>query len=224
VRVSAHFDSQAQRILFLVSDTGIGIAPADQAFIFEEFSQVEGHLQKHAKGTGLGLSLSKQLAELLGGEVWVESELGKGSKFYLSIPTSATQSKSRVRTADKAKRHRVLVIDDDETFRYVLRQLLGDQRYEVFEANDGEQGLNRIRELHPDVVLLDLQMPRVDGFAVMQAIRNDPHTRELPVIVFTSMRVTDELEQQLPSGTPIVPKDAVSRDHVSKVLEQSLRP
>ncbi len=223
VRVSAHFDSRAKQILFLVSDTGIGIAPADQARIFEEFSQVDGHLQKAGKGTGLGLPLSKQLAHLLGGEIWVESEPGKGSKFFLSIPAKFAHSESSLRAPETNRRRRVLVIDDDETFRYVLRQIVGDQlRHEVFEANDGEQGLNRIRELHPDVVFLDLQMPKVDGFAVLEAVRNDPRTRELPVIVFTSLRLTDDLEDQLPKGTPIVAKDSVSREKVNNVLKQAL--
>jgi CheY-like chemotaxis protein/anti-sigma regulatory factor (Ser/Thr protein kinase) len=223
VRVSAHFDSQAGRVLFLVSDTGIGISPSDQSRIFEEFSQVDGHLQKSTKGTGLGLPLSKQLAELLGGEIWVESEVGKGSKFFLSLPAKFIQSQANVRAPQKNPRRRVLVIDDDETFRYVLRQIVGEQlRHEVFEANDGEQGLNRIRELHPDVVFLDLQMPKIDGFAVLQAVRNDPRTRELPVIVFTSMRLTGDLEDQLPKGTQIVAKDAVSREQVHKALNQAL--
>ncbi|HEU4600438.1 MAG TPA: ATP-binding protein, partial [Steroidobacteraceae bacterium] len=223
VRVSAHFDSRAKQILFLVSDTGIGIAPPDQARIFEEFSQVDGHLQKAGKGTGLGLPLSKQLAHLLGGEIWVESEPGKGSKFFLSIPAKFARSELALRAPETNRRRRVLVIDDDETFRYVLRQIVGDQlRHEVFEANDGEQGLNRIRELHPDVVFLDLQMPKVDGFAVLEAVRNDPRTRELPVIVFTSMRLTDDIEEQLPKGTPIVAKDSVSREQVHKVLKQAL--
>jgi signal transduction histidine kinase len=225
VRVSAHFDSHARQVLFLVSDTGVGIAPANQAFIFEEFSQVEGHLQKHAKGTGLGLPLAKQLAGLLGGDVWVESELGKGSTFFLRVPVSVASKPTRTSQGALANtmRCRVLVIDDDETFRYVLRRIVSDQLgYEVFEANDGEQGLNRIRELHPDVVFLDLQMPRIDGFAVLQTLRGDSQTRELPVIVFTSMRLTDELAERLPEGTPIVSKEAVSRERVSELMEQVL--
>jgi signal transduction histidine kinase/CheY-like chemotaxis protein len=225
VRVSAHFDSHARQVLFLVSDTGVGIAPANQAFIFEEFSQVEGHLQKHGKGTGLGLPLAKQLAGLLGGDVWVESELGRGSRFFLRVPVSVASTPTRTQQGAlvDTMRRRVLVIDDDETFRYVLRRIVSDQLgYEVFEANDGEHGLNRIRELHPDIVFLDLQMPRVDGFAVLQTLRGDSQTRELPVIVFTSMRLTDELAERLPEGTPIVSKDAVSRERVSELVEQVL--
>ncbi len=224
VRVSAHHDSSSSRIVFMVSDTGIGIAPEDQERIFEEFSQVDGHLQRSAKGTGLGLPLSRQLATLLGGEIWLESEVGVGSRFFLSIPAQFAGEVAKPSKLEAALHGlRVLVIDDDETFRYVLRQIVSDQlRHQVFEAHDGEEGLRRIQELKPQVVLLDLQMPRLDGFGVLSALRADPDTRELPVIVFTSMNLDSEVTSRLPPGTTIAQKDAISRDQVALLFQQVL--
>src|SRR5690606_13536065 len=130
VRVSARYDAQRRRMTFVVTDTGIGIAPENRERIFEEFSQVEGALQKRSAGTGLGLSVSRRLAELLGGEVWLDSELGRGSQFYLTVPVVyAGLSQAQTAALEPSQRRtRVLVIDDDETFRYVLRQFLSESR------------------------------------------------------------------------------------------------
>ena len=215
VRVSAHHDSHASSITFLVQDTGIGIAPADQERIFEEFSQVAGPLQVKASGTGLGLPLSRQLAKLLGGELWVESEPGQGSRFFLTVPVV-----SRVVSTVAARSRRVLVVDDDESFRYVLRQIITEHlHYEVIEACDGADGLRAVREQTPDVIVLDLQMPKLDGFAVLQDLRSDPVTRCVPVIVSTSLHVDAALSARLPPGAALLPKDRVSRDQVMALLQ-----
>ena len=220
VHVSAHYDSREARITFAVADTGIGIAAADQERIFEEFTQIDGELQKAAKGTGLGLPLTRKLAELLKGEVWVESELGRGSTFYLTIPIelSARPLAGAAATAEP-RRKKVLLIDDDETFRYVLHQIVRhDGRYDIIEAVDGEQGLRSIQDQSPDVVVLDLQMPRIDGFAVLEKIRNDPATRALPVIISTSLQLDDEAMMRLPAHTPILSKQMLSREQVLSML------
>src|SRR5690606_2607596 len=186
VRVSARYDAQRRRMTFVVTDTGIGIAPENRERIFEEFSQVEGALQKRSAGTGLGLSVSRRLAELLGGEVWLDSELGRGSQFYLTVPVVyAGLSQAQTAALEPSQRRtRVLVIDDDETFRYVLRQFLSESReYEMIEAGDGREGLRRIYEDEPEVVILDLQMPNTDGFEVLQRLSEDPSTAHQRLIV-----------------------------------------
>jgi signal transduction histidine kinase len=214
VRISAHHDSHASSITFLVEDTGIGIASEHHERIFEEFSQVAGRLQAKGSGTGLGLPLSRQLAKLLGGELWVESELGQGSRFFLTVPLVA-------RVPNPATRpRRVLIVDDDESFRYVLRQIITDQlRYEVIEACDGAGGLQAVRQHSPDVIVLDLQMPELDGFAVLRELRSDPAMRSLPIIVSTSMQVDAALSARLPPGTALLPKDSISREQVTALLQ-----
>jgi signal transduction histidine kinase len=220
VRVSAHYEPSTNRLTLLVQDTGIGIAAADQERIFEEFSQVEGHLQVKGSGTGLGLPLSRQLAKLLGGELWVQSELGKGSRFFLAVPLIAAVA----RTAGGSARQRILIVDDDEAFRYVLRQILADQaHYEVIEARDGAEGLQAIHQHAPDVVVLDLQMPKVDGFEVLRQLQSDPATRALPVIVCTSMRVDAALAARLPAAAALLRKDSVSREQITTLLQHVSR-
>jgi signal transduction histidine kinase len=220
VHVSAHYDSREARITFAVADTGIGIAPEDQERIFEEFTQIDGELQKAAKGTGLGLPLTRKLAELMKGEVWVESEVGRGSTFYLTIPVElpGRPVAGAVAAADPTRK-KVLLIDDDETFRYVLRQIVHhDGRYDIIEAVDGEQGLRSIEDQSPDVVVLDLQMPRLDGFAVLEKIRSNAATRALPVIISTSLQLDDETMMRLPAHTPILSKQMLSREQVLSML------
>lgn len=214
VHVSAHHDSRSGKITFAVSDTGIGIAPADHERIFEEFSQIDGRLQKAAKGTGLGLPLSRKLAGLLGGELWCQSEPGKGSTFYLSAPVTLPGAN----TGD-GRRKRILVIDDDETFRYVLRQILTEgDAYEFSEATDGVKGLDSIRESRPDLVILDLQMPAKDGFAVIRELSADPATANQPLIVCTSLHLGLDTLNQLPAGVPILQKHTISRDKIRSLL------
>jgi signal transduction histidine kinase/CheY-like chemotaxis protein len=221
VRVTARFDDARGRVDLSVRDTGIGIAPADCERIFDEFSQVETRIQKRVKGTGLGLPLSRSLAGLLGGELTVESVLGQGSIFTLSIPPERGDP-ARARRGADANRKRVLLIDDDETFRYVMRQIVsGEPRYEFIEANDGDVGLKAAREQNPDVIILDLQMPTVDGFTVLQELIADSRTSVTPVIVSTSMNVSAELKARLPAGTRVISKNTISRENVSLFLRDA---
>ncbi|WP_298107289.1 ATP-binding protein [Bradyrhizobium sp.] len=221
VRVSATFDAERERINLSVRDTGIGIAPQDHARIFEEFSQVDTRLQRRVKGTGLGLPLSRSLAELLGGELTLESVPGQGSVFTLSIPPERGDP-SRAQRPSNSGRKRVLLIDDDETFRYVMRQIIGNEpRYEYIEAVDGDVGLKAAREQKPDVIILDLQMPTMDGFTVLQELNADSRTSVTPVIVSTSLNVNAELKARLPAGTRVISKNTISRDNVSLFLRDA---
>jgi signal transduction histidine kinase len=220
VHVSAHHDSRARTVTFAVADTGIGIDPKDQERIFEEFSQVAGRLQKAGKGTGLGLPLSRKLAELLGGELWVESEPGRGSTFFLSIPIElpGLAPSTDARNGNKC----VLVIDDDETFRYVLRQFLAERPgFAFMQASDGEKGLAAIREHHPDLVILDLQMPRLSGFDVLRELQASEATRSQRVVVCTSLHLDKELAAQLPAHVPVLAKHEISRETIRAVLDNA---
>ena len=221
VRVSASFDAENERVKLSVRDTGIGIAPQDQARIFEEFSQVETKIQKRFKGTGLGLPLSRSLAELLGGELTMDSVPGQGSVFTLSIPPERGDPSRAQRSTDGARK-RVLLIDDDETFRYVMRQIISNEpRYEFIEAVDGDVGLTAAREQKPDVIILDLQMPTMDGFTVLQELLADSRTSVTPIIVSTSMNINAELKARLPAGTRVISKNTISRENVSLFLRDA---
>src|SRR5262249_38422770 len=136
VRVTARYRAEEGLAVFSVRDTGIGIAAEDQARIFEEFAQVDTKLQRKVKGTGLGLPLSRSLAELIGGAIRVESVVGQGSVFTLTIPALFGDAARIGLPAGDLSRKRVLVIDDDETFRYVFKHIISHEpRYEVIEAS-----------------------------------------------------------------------------------------
>jgi signal transduction histidine kinase/CheY-like chemotaxis protein len=220
VRVRAHHEAESNLAVFSVRDTGIGISPEDQKRIFEEFSQVETKLQKKTKGTGLGLPLSRSLAELLGGTIRVESVPGQGSVFTLAIPAKLGGAAA---PAPELSKKRVLIIDDDDTFRYILRQIIsGEPRYEVLEAGDGTDGLRQAKTERPDVIILDLQMPNVDGFTVLQELNADQRTSVIPVVVSTSLAVNAELKARLPVGTRLISKNLISRENVSLFLRDAV--
>jgi signal transduction histidine kinase len=222
VRASARHDRESGIAIFTVRDTGIGIAPEYHERIFEEFSQIDTHLQKKVKGTGLGLPLSRSLAELIGGTLRVESVVGQGSVFILNIPVVFGQAGEADSATADLPRKRILVIDDDETFRYVIKQIIRNEpRYEVAEASDGADGLRQARDEPPDVIVLDLQMPNVDGFTVLQELNADRRTSIIPVIVSTSLEVDAELKARLPVGTRVISKNLISRENVSLFLRDA---
>jgi signal transduction histidine kinase/CheY-like chemotaxis protein len=224
VRVTARLSGDESRVVFAVRDTGIGIAPEHHERIFEEFSQVDTRLQKRVKGTGLGLPLSRSLARLLGGDLTVDSHYGQGSVFSLTIPASLGEPdrEALVPHADGGKR--VLLIDDDETFRYVLRQIVGNEpRYEFMEAGGGEEGLRLAREKQPDVIILDLHMPAVDGFTVLQQLAADGRTRVIPIVVSTSLTIDSALRARLPEHVRLISKNAISRESVSAFLRDAVQ-
>jgi CheY-like chemotaxis protein len=221
VRVRARYESDNELAIFTVRDTGIGIAQQDVARIFEEFSQVDTKLHKKAKGTGLGLPLSRSLAELIGGVIRVESFVGQGSVFSLVIPVKFAGSATAPVSTVLSKK-RILIIDDDDTFRYILRQIISSEPlYEVLEASDGSVGLSRAREDHPDLIVLDLQMPNLDGFTVLQSLNADSRTSIIPVVVSTSLEVNAELRARLPVGTRVIAKNMISRENVSLFLRDA---
>ena len=215
VRVSAHDDAAHGRIVFVVDDSGIGIAPEATRSIFEEFTQIDGALQRG--GTGLGLPLSRRLALLMGGDVTVKSVLGVGSTFELFLPVRFGSAETPAAAlADGA--HQLLVVDDEEAFRYVIRHIAQDAGFQVLEAHDGEAGLQMALQHRPKLLVLDLQMPRMNGFAMLDALMRS-EARDTPVIVCTSVALTLDQKRALAAAHAIVPKHDVSRDGLTALLQ-----
>src|SRR5262249_38398322 len=157
---------------------------------FEEFTQVENPLQRHAKGTGLGLPLCRSLTRLLGGDVAVESELGVGSTFSVTIPVRFSEGGKKPAHPAKGERletprseSRLLLIDDEESARYLIKKMLGRSPWLVDEAAGGAEGISKARESRPNLILLDLKMPGLSGFETLSRLKSDPLTSETPVVV-----------------------------------------
>jgi signal transduction histidine kinase/CheY-like chemotaxis protein len=346
VRVSARLDADGEAVVFSVADTGIGIAPEDQERIFEEYVQLETGLQQRFKGTGLGLALSRRLAELLGGSLSVESELGVGSTFTAVIPLVYAESAAEpsvvitppqpdptrfpvlvveddprdmalyekylqgsgfqvipaqtVKEAryvlkqfrpmavvldillpeedgwafliemrrDEATRdipvlvvtivddqhdkgmmlgaddycvkpierqwlldelkaldpvEKILIIDDEEADRYTFKKLLAGTRYTVIEAASGQEGLRRAHEEGPQVIFLDLVMPEMSGFEVLDQLKSDPATRDIPVIIYTGRHLEEEERSRLMAGAlTILSKGTTTRKEVMVQIRQAL--
>ena len=200
VRVSAAYEAGPDRVIFSVSDTGIGIAPENRERIFEEFAQIENPIQRRVKGTGLGLPLCKRLAELLGGSITVTSQLGVGSTFAVSIPRQYFADRPGVVPSRLASRPKLLVIDDEEISRYLLRRLLTGP-FDVLEASGGEEGLREARKKNPDLIFLDLAMPDLNGLEVMSRLKAEPATSSIPIVIITAQALEVEEEKRLAQGT-----------------------
>jgi signal transduction histidine kinase len=209
------------RVVFTVSDTGIGLAKADIPRIFEEFVQVRNALQARHKGSGLGLPLSRRLAGLLGGVIEVESEPGKGSTFVVDIPLVLPGADDAAASTPEGGRT-ILIIDDEEATRYVLRQSLRSEGlWNVFEAKDGVEGLQIAQSQMPDFIVLDLNMPDLDGFELFRTLKGDPATAHIPILVVTSMLLTPNVLSRLEGAVAVLPKSNLMRGSLATFVRRS---
>jgi DNA-binding response OmpR family regulator/two-component sensor histidine kinase len=171
-----------------VADSGIGISVEDQRRVFDRFYRADTPLVEGRGGTGLGLAISKELVELHGGRVWVESELGVGSTFTVILPTSAQQLSSSILEKLPAGAKKILVVDDERDILALLRYQLGIQHYQVITASSGEQAIAKAIEEQPDLITLDVLLPDRPGFSVLRELKARPETSHIPVIILSVVR------------------------------------
>ena len=186
-----------------VEDTGIGIPEGDRERIFESFQQ-GGRGASREEGTGLGLTLSRRIVELLGGRMWLESEVGVGSTFGFAIPSH----RARLETPDAAAvtgSTSIVVIEDDRPSLDLMTAYLSGAAITVLPARDGQSGLEAVRKGHPSAVLLDIRMPGIDGWEVLRALKEDPETAAIPVVVVS---IVDERSRGRRPRRRGVPREA----------------
>jgi signal transduction histidine kinase/DNA-binding response OmpR family regulator len=186
IAVSAHRAEGEVRVS--VSDTGVGIAAADQARIFDEFQQAKHVGLKAVEGTGLGLTLSKKFVELQGGRIWVESQLGRGSTFTFTIPVwesgpAIPAAIAALPGATQPAGPAILIVEDDERSIELLTLYLTADHFRVSVARDGEAGLELARQLRPAAIVLDLQLPRLDGWDLLVEAKTDPALMTIPIVI-----------------------------------------
>ena len=202
------------RYTIAVKDTGPGIAESDQAKIFEEFQQADSSTTKEKGGTGLGLAISKRIVEMHGGRLWVESTRRQRLDILVYSPDAR-------RTASGAHMtKRILVVEDQEDNRQILRDLLGSVGFEMVEAGDGAEALVQVAKQRPDLILMDIQLPVMDGYEATRRLKSDPATKSIPIIVVTSYALSgDEGKAKAAGCDAYVTKPYSPRQLLAKVKE-----
>ena len=228
VRVLDFLDNVV-RLRFEVRDTGIGISPIQQTSLFQPFQQAESGTTRRFGGTGLGLSICKRLIDLMGGTIGVDSQVGQGSTFWFEVPLTrvAQAPKLAAISAKPPQRTRlsgckVLIADDNKINVLVVRKMLESEGAQVFEAHDGQQALDYLREVGEgamDVVLMDMRMPVLDGQAATRQLREELGMTNLPVIAFTAGVLPEQRQEALLAGcNDFVPKPVAREELVAVIL------
>lgn len=215
------------RLRFEVSDTGIGVAAADLERIFEPFEQA-GDAYSRSGGTGLGLAISRQLVRLMGGDIHIESRVGAGSVFWFDLtlpvaePAPALPAQAGVVAGYEGATRRILVADDIEANRGMLVDLLRPLGFVVAEARDGEAALREAQAHRPDVVMMDLAMPVMDGLEATRRLRQDAATRDLPVIALSANASRSDHDAALAAGATSFLSKPFSREQLLDEIARCL--
>jgi signal transduction histidine kinase/DNA-binding response OmpR family regulator len=213
-------------MVFRVSDTGIGMTPEQLTRLFEVFSQADAATTRKYGGTGLGLALSRRLCRMMGGDVTVESEAGRGSTFTIRLPAVVAEAvEAPAAPAPAVERvtpgaGTVLVIDDEAVVRDLMQRFLVKEGFRVATAAGGEEGLRRARELRPDAITLDVMMPGLDGWAVLSALKADPDVADIPVVMLT---IVDDKNLGYALGAADYLTKPIDRERLASVLTQYRR-
>ncbi|MBL7208730.1 MAG: PAS domain S-box protein [Dehalococcoidia bacterium] len=192
INVSAKVtDSQVQ---VDVADTGTGISAQDRKKLFTRFFRVDSSTTRDIGGTGLGLTIAKSIVEMHGGKIWVESEIGKGSTFSFTLPAVASVESPRVHpdTLPGTGHKKILVVDDEPDVAQLVRVYLKKSGYEVIVSTSGREALDKARQERPDLITLDVLLPDMDGFTVLERLKAEPDTASIPVLVLTIVEDRDK--------------------------------
>jgi signal transduction histidine kinase/DNA-binding response OmpR family regulator len=223
---------------FKVSDTGIGMTPEQLGKLFQAFAQADATTTRKYGGTGLGLALTRRFCQLMGGDIAVTSELGKGSTFTMQLPAEAPaqaepaaaardasskaepawEERAGAATAPSPKdRSTILVVDDDPTVLELMQRHLSREGFHVLTAASGEEGLRLARQARPRVITLDVMMPGMDGWAVLTALKKDPELAEIPVLLCT---ILDDRSMGFALGASEFLTKPIDRNHLVAVLRK----
>lgn len=216
LRVSRNTDkSKKGNLWFEVTDTGIGISKTQQDKLFVPYSQVDSTATKPYGGTGLGLAISKKLIEMMGGEIWIESQEGSGTTVYLTleceelkvISTKTESQQTVIKKIDNQmtdlKKTRILLVDDSEVNRLLIKEYLKDTNHIITEAENGRIAVEKAKLEEYNIILMDMQMPIMDGYSATQEIRKwekQTNHAHIPIVAVTAYSMKDELERALAAG------------------------
>lgn len=209
--------------VFSVTDSGIGMTPEQLGKLFRAFTQADSATSRKYGGTGLGLTITRRFCQMLGGDVTVTSELGKGSTFTITLPekildpAEMAPAKSAEAAVEMHKDRTVLVIDDDPTIHDLIRRFLARDGFDVVTAHSGEEGIRKAREIRPIAITLDVMMPSMDGWAVLNALKADEELKDIPVIMVS---MVDDKNMGFALGASEYITKPVDRERLVSVLKR----
>jgi PAS domain S-box-containing protein len=207
------------RLQFCVADTGIGMTKEQQSKLFQSFSQADSSTTRRFGGTGLGLSISKKLVEMMGGSIHLDSEAGKGSRFYFILAFEPVQVEEREQGQEQNKKQnfcelqgaRILLVEDNALNQELAKVLLCRKNIHVTVANNGAEALEKLHNERFDCILMDIQMPVMDGYTACREIRKQPKYKDLPIIALTANVMSSDREESLAAGM---------NDHIGKPFNE----
>lgn len=223
------------KLLFEIKDTGIGIPSDKFNILFESFSQADSSMSRKYGGTGLGLAISKRLTSLMGGEIWVNSELGKGSSFYVTLnfgiavqqENTGTKSKDKPTKAKNKTANnnpkRILIVDDSEDNRQLIKLYLKNIAHIVDTAEDGAMAIEKFKNNPYDIVLMDIQMPVLDGYMATKMIREweeENREKKTPIIALTANAFKEDEEKSISSGCTDFRTKPIKKNTLLEILEK----
>jgi signal transduction histidine kinase len=202
--ISIGFEREGNNLIFFIKDTGIGIENSKKELIFNEFAQGDSSSNRGYEGSGLGLSVAKGYVELLGGKIWLESELGKGSTFYFSLPLQSDENEIVTIIQEKELKktnglNTILVAEDDAINYFLLKMILKNDNLILLHAENGKEALDMCKEnASIQLILMDLKMPIMDGFEATKEIKK--FRKELPIIALTAYTENEVKQQAMQAG------------------------
>jgi PAS domain S-box-containing protein len=216
-----------------VTDTGIGIAAEDMGKLFQPFTQIDSALNRKYEGTGLGLSLVKRIVELHGGQVSMTSEVGVGTCFTIALPCASIASSSHTSNATSSNdytdrlfepraSHTILLAEDNEANIETISCYLEIKGYRILVAKNGREAIALAQSEHPDLILMDVQMPQMDGIEAMRQIRQNPNLVNVPIVALTAMAMPGDRDQCLAAGANEYLSKPVKLKHLTQVIQQLL--
>lgn len=228
-----HANSREKRVMFTVWDNGIGISEDDVSRLFQPFVQLNSSLSREAPGTGLGLALVAQMVRLHGGSVGVESKLDEGSRFTVTLPWEpalATDVELRMRSTGRFRAIRpeakdrpiILLIEDTEDATVMLTDYLQMTGYQVLSTRDALTGLDLAKRTRPDLILMDIHLPGMDGLEATRRLRLDPEFRTLPIIALTALAMPGDRERCLAAGATDYVAKPVSLKKLAAIIDEYL--
>ncbi|HLO33253.1 MAG TPA: PAS domain S-box protein, partial [Anaerolineales bacterium] len=231
--LEVHGDQEANKVTITVWDNGIGIREGDLARLFQPFVQLDSGLARETTGTGLGLALVAQMARLHGGSVQVSSESEKGSRFSIVLPWEpalAMDSSSRLRITGKFRAIRpnetnqptILLVEDTKEIVMMLKDYLELAGYKVVTAQDGVDAIVQAKLVRPDLILMDIQMPRMDGLETTRKLRSDPDFKFTPIIALTALAMPNDRERCLAAGMDEYISKPVNLKALVKIIQSCL--